>query len=66
MTDHPFTDADFHKSDRSGDVGCVEAAITHHIPEIVGLRDSIHPHSTVLAFSNREWLAFTTGLATTI
>ncbi|GAA3981865.1 DUF397 domain-containing protein [Thermobifida alba] len=62
MNDHPFTDADFRKSDRSGDYGCVEAAITHHTPNIIGLRDSVHPYQTVLCFSPREWTAFTAGL----
>ncbi|MEY9210951.1 DUF397 domain-containing protein [Thermobifida halotolerans] len=62
MTDHPFTDADFRKSDRSGDFGCVEAAITHHTPDTIGLRDSVHPRQTVLCFSPKEWTAFTAGL----
>ncbi|TQN32219.1 uncharacterized protein DUF397 [Haloactinospora alba] len=62
MSEHPFVDTDFHKSDRSGNLGCVEAAITRHTPSSVGLRDSVHPRDTVLLLSNREWIAFTTGL----
>lgn len=62
MSDHSFADTDFRKSDRSGDIGCVEVAITAHCPETVGLRDSVHPRSAVLAFRREEWVAFTAEL----
>lgn len=62
MIDHPFNDTDFRKSDRSGDIGCVELAITVHTPETIGLRDSVHPQAAVFTFSTREWASFAAGL----
>lgn len=62
MVDHPFTDTDFRKSDRSGDVGCVEVALTRHTPDTVGLRDSVHPRGVVLCLSTREWAVFAAGV----
>lgn len=57
----PFEDTDFRKASGSGTRDCVEAAITEHTPDLVGLRDSKNPHDGVLSFALVEWLAFTTG-----
>ncbi len=62
MASRPFADTDFRKSDRSGDIGCVEVAITRYTPDLIGLRDSVHPRQVVLCFSRKEWAAFAAGL----
>ncbi|WP_017539779.1 DUF397 domain-containing protein [Nocardiopsis halophila] len=58
MTENPFAHSEFFKAGGSGDKGCVEAAITHRLPDRVGLRDSKNPHGTVLVLPPREWAAF--------
>ena len=51
--------ATFHKATGSGDVGCVEVAITEGA---IGLRDSKnHGHGPVLAFTEHEWACFIEG-----
>lgn len=57
-----FEDIDFRKASGSGTGDCVEVAITTHVPDQVGLRDSKNPRSAILVLTSVEWRAFTEGL----
>jgi len=56
-----FTNAQWRKSDVSGDGGCVEVA---HAAGWIGVRDSKDKGAgAVLAFTEHEWGAFLVGVA---
>lgn len=48
--------ATFRKSDKSGDIGCVEVAFLN---DLAGVRDTYDRNGPILAFSSAEWTAFT-------
>ncbi|GHJ13478.1 MULTISPECIES: DUF397 domain-containing protein [unclassified Micromonospora] len=54
-----LTDAQWHKSTRSGGNGgeCVEVA--DNLPGLVGVRDSKDPAGPVLTFTPAAWTTFT-------
>ena len=54
-----FSSAVWHKSARSGDVGCVEIAT---LERVVGVRDSKDRQGPVLVFRFDEWDAFLAGV----
>jgi hypothetical protein len=54
-----FSNAIWHKSARSGDIGCVEIAT---LERVVGVRDSKDREGPVLIFRFDEWNAFLAGV----
>jgi hypothetical protein len=54
-----FSAAEWRKSSRSHDNGCVEAAF---VRGKIALRDSKDPNGPVLVFSTQEWAAFLSGV----
>jgi hypothetical protein len=54
-----FSVAEWRKSSRSHDNGCVEVAF---VEDQVALRDSKNPNGPVLVFTAREWAAFLSGV----
>jgi hypothetical protein len=54
-----FSNAVWHKSARSGDVGCVEIAT---VERVVGVRDSKDRQGPILVFRFDEWNAFLAGV----
>ena len=54
-----FSNAVWHKSTKSADVGCVEVAT---LERLVGVRDSKDRQGPVLVFRFDEWDAFTAGV----
>jgi hypothetical protein len=52
-------DTKFHKSSFSNANGCVEVARRENLIEV---RDSKNPETTILHFSKTEWTAFVAGV----
>ncbi|MFG2001631.1 DUF397 domain-containing protein [Spirillospora sp. NPDC048911] len=48
-------DATFRKSDKSGDLGCVEVAF---LKDAAGVRDTYDRSGPILAFTQTEWTRF--------
>jgi hypothetical protein len=59
MQQNPFDSAAFRKASDSGNLGCVEIAIT---PGAIGVRDSKDQAGPVLAFTEHEWRVFTAAV----
>ncbi|GAA3957241.1 hypothetical protein GCM10023085_44720 [Actinomadura viridis] len=51
--------ATFRKSDKSGDIGCVEVAF---LEDTAGVRDTYDRGGPILAFKASEWIQFTTAV----
>lgn len=53
--DPDFSQAEWKKSNQSGDGGCVEVAV---LPTAVGIRDSKTENSPVIVVSRQAWAQF--------
>lgn len=51
--------APFRKSDKSGDIGCVEVAFAG---DAAGVRDSYDRSGPMLAFAGQEWRTFVSAV----
>lgn len=51
--------ATFRKSDKSGDLGCVEVAF---VEDAAGVRDTYDRSGPMLAFAGQEWCAFVSAV----